>query len=61
MKQIVIYVTMMFLLTLRANAQESVAAIMERAKNLRSAQTMSTRSRMVITAKDGSTTAGQPH
>jgi hypothetical protein len=42
--------------TIAANAQESAAAIMERAKDLQSAQTMSTRSRMVITAKDGSTT-----
>jgi outer membrane lipoprotein-sorting protein len=50
------YVTLMLLLTLRVSAQESAAAIMERAKSLQSAQTMSTRSRMVITAKDGSTT-----
>jgi outer membrane lipoprotein-sorting protein len=55
MKRFVILTAMLTTFALAANAQDG-AAIMERAKELRSAQTMSTRSRMVITAKDGSTT-----
>jgi hypothetical protein len=56
MKRVIIFTLMLVLLTFATNAQESAAAIMERAKNISSAQTMSTRSRMVITARDGSTT-----
>jgi outer membrane lipoprotein-sorting protein len=37
-------------------AAQSAVAVMDRARNMTQAQTMSTRSRMVITAKDGSTT-----
>jgi hypothetical protein len=55
MKRVVIFTAMMTVLALAVNAQDA-AVIMARAKDLRSAQTMSTRSRMVITAKDGSTT-----
>jgi hypothetical protein len=58
--KLTIVLTVLLISTGFLNAQDasaqSAVAIMEQAKNLRSAQTMSTRSRMVITAKDGSTT-----
>ncbi|MDR1351792.1 MAG: outer membrane lipoprotein-sorting protein [Treponema sp.] len=56
MKRVVVLTAMLTAFTLAVGAQESAAEIMERAKGLRAAQTMSTRSRMVITARDGSTT-----
>jgi outer membrane lipoprotein-sorting protein len=60
MKRFVVLTAMLTVFTFAVSSQDALAqsavAIMERAKELRSAQTMSTRSRMVITAKDGSTT-----
>jgi outer membrane lipoprotein-sorting protein len=50
-----LFVALLLTAVFAAEAQDA-AAIIERARNLTSAQTMSTRSRMVITAKDGSTT-----
>jgi outer membrane lipoprotein-sorting protein len=55
MKRVVVLTAMLTAFILAISAQDA-SAIMDQAKNLRSAQTMSTRSRMVITAKDGSTT-----
>jgi outer membrane lipoprotein-sorting protein len=52
MKRIMFFMTMLSALTLSMSAQDA-AVIMEQAKNQNDAATMSSRSRMVITARDG--------
>ena len=55
MKRYVFFTTMLLALVLSVYAQDA-AVIMERAKNKNDSSTMSSRSRMVITARNGSTT-----
>ena len=55
MKRIVLFVATLMAVAFSVNAQDA-ASIMERARNRDNAATMSSRSRMVITAKNGSTT-----
>jgi hypothetical protein len=55
MKRIAVFITMLTAPALSLSAQDA-AAIMERAKNQSDAAAMSSRSRMVITAKNGSIT-----
>jgi outer membrane lipoprotein-sorting protein len=55
MKRIAVFITMLTALALSVSAQDA-ATIMERAKNQSDAAAMSSRSRMVIIAKNGSTT-----
>jgi outer membrane lipoprotein-sorting protein len=55
MKRSLLFIAAALTAVFAAEAQDA-AAVIDRARNLTSAGTMSTRSRMVITAKDGSTT-----
>jgi outer membrane lipoprotein-sorting protein len=55
MKRIIIFVTMLTAFAFAVSAQDA-AAIMEQAKAQKNTAAMSSRSRMVITAKNGSTT-----
>ncbi|MDR0684267.1 MAG: outer membrane lipoprotein-sorting protein [Spirochaetaceae bacterium] len=55
MKRIALFVTTLIAFAFSVNAQDA-ASIMEQARNRDNAATMSSRSRMVITAKNGSTT-----
>jgi outer membrane lipoprotein-sorting protein len=55
MKRSLLFIAAALTAVFAAEAQDA-AAVIDRARNLTSAETMSTRSRMVITAKDGSTT-----
>ncbi|MDR0685308.1 MAG: outer membrane lipoprotein-sorting protein, partial [Spirochaetaceae bacterium] len=55
MKRIVLFVATLMAVAFSVNAQDA-ASIIEQARNRDNAATMSSRSRMVITAKNGSTT-----